>query len=571
MQAINQFGNQVESLPGFGIASGYYTDKMAEHFTSDPFYTKIPKKSESELKPKEKMEYTEVRRKPPQYITEKQRILWKKIMKRAWYHDRNFCGCTPIDCGCGMVTIISSIPILGSIIAYKMHYKMIKMCGQAGCPPKLLAAMAGNAALDFTMTLIPLLGVLLSWMKASSTRNAGIFDDWLRGESEKHRLMLEKQQNQQQKLQRPPNAATSAPQRSDRPGTASPPPRAGVPPGTAPPRAGAPPGTAPPSTAPPRAAGGPPGQTSRSGQARVPPGNSTVPGQTGRPGQTRVPPGNSTVPGQTHAPQGQPSVPTGQTRAPQGQPSAPTSQVRAPQGQLSVPTGQARAPGQPSIPTGQARAPRGQTVPGQARAPQSNPTIPSGYPKVPAGQSGQARAPQGQVDLAGVSHPSGTPSVPSGAPPVPKAQPVNPDVAPRANRQPAKRKPVAPGSPVAPPPALQSSIQANSQSPVRSAGTYRPDQAAYRPPPAGTYQRTKSPPPAGTYTHPPSYYNVQQGQPQPPPHVYNVQPYNAQPYNAQNGYNAQYAPGYNSQYYPPQHPQQYSQYPNGGYYNVHQG
>ena len=180
---------------------------MGERFsTKDPFYEKVPEKDPRLLKPNEKVEYKDKRRKPPLYISEQQRVLWKKIMKRAWYHDRNFCGCMPIDLGCGMISFVSIFPIIGSIIAYKMHYKLIKMCNQAGVPAKLQAQMVGNIGLDFMMTLVPLLGVLLSWIQSSSTRNAALFDTWLRKQSNEvaRRQTAEKQR-----------AGVQAPQRGE--------------------------------------------------------------------------------------------------------------------------------------------------------------------------------------------------------------------------------------------------------------------------------------------------------------------------------------------------------------------
>ena len=141
------------------------------------------------------MEYKEVRRKPPPNISERERKLYKSIMKRAWYHDRNFCGCTPIDLGCGMISIVTIFPIIGAIIAYKMHYKMIKMCHQAGCPNKIKAKMVSNIGIDLAISLVPLLGVLFSWMKASSTRNAALFDTWIRKESVQ-RMKAQGQQGQ---------------------------------------------------------------------------------------------------------------------------------------------------------------------------------------------------------------------------------------------------------------------------------------------------------------------------------------------------------------------------------------
>lgn len=200
-QALNKFNDKVSSIPLYETATGYYQDNMAERFsTKDPFFERIPKRDPSTLRMGEEMKYKEVRRRPPPNITEQQRKLWKAIMKRAWYHDRNFCGCTAFSLGCGMISIVSVFPFVGSIIAYRMHYQMIKMCHKAGCPAKLEAIMVGNIGVDFAMTLIPLLGVLLSWMKASSTRNAALFDTWLREESEKHNIVIPTQNNRNQRL-----------------------------------------------------------------------------------------------------------------------------------------------------------------------------------------------------------------------------------------------------------------------------------------------------------------------------------------------------------------------------------
>lgn len=109
-----------------------------------------------------------------------QRKLWKKVIKRAWYHDRNFCNCTPLDIGLGMIPVVSIIPIIGPIMAYYMHGKMSKLVIQAGGPPSLVAKMAGNIATDFLISLMPVLGTIFSWMFGASTCNAALFDTWLR-------------------------------------------------------------------------------------------------------------------------------------------------------------------------------------------------------------------------------------------------------------------------------------------------------------------------------------------------------------------------------------------------------
>lgn len=106
--------------------------------------------------------------------------IWKKIIKKAWYHDRNFCNCMPIDLGLGMIPIVSIIPMIGSLVAYAMHTNIVKLASKAGAPKKVQAKMYGNMLTDFLISLVPLLGVLFCWLNGCSTRNAAIFDTWLR-------------------------------------------------------------------------------------------------------------------------------------------------------------------------------------------------------------------------------------------------------------------------------------------------------------------------------------------------------------------------------------------------------
>lgn len=182
--ALNAFNSQVQNIPGYGVLSWLYQYEAGERIQpKDPFYECVPKNPQKQVKKGEKIEYKEVKRKAPPYITDKQRKLYKKIFRRAWYHDRNFCGCTPFSLGLGMIAIVSILPIIGAIITYKMHYKMIKMCNQAGCPAKLQAKMASNVGIDTAIALVPLLSVLFCWMNACSTRNFKLFDEWIRSEA----------------------------------------------------------------------------------------------------------------------------------------------------------------------------------------------------------------------------------------------------------------------------------------------------------------------------------------------------------------------------------------------------
>lgn len=137
--------------------------------TKDPFFEKIDDK--------------QVRRKPPPNTSEQQRQLWKKMIKRAWYHDRNFCNCLPIDLGLGMIPIVTILPLIGPWICYTMHGELIKIAADAGAPKKLLAKMGGNVTFDFLISICPVLGSIFCWMNACSTKNAALFDTWMRNQA----------------------------------------------------------------------------------------------------------------------------------------------------------------------------------------------------------------------------------------------------------------------------------------------------------------------------------------------------------------------------------------------------
>lgn len=182
--AVNAFNNRVQSIAGYKMISWLYQREAGERLQpSDPFYEYVLKSPKKLGRKGAKVEYKEVKRRAPPYLSAKQRKLYKQIYKRAWYHDRNFCGCTPIDLGLGMIALVSLLPVIGAVIAYHMHYRMISMCRKAGCPLKVQAKMVSNVGFDTLIALVPLLSVLFCWMNACSTRNFKLFDDWIRSEA----------------------------------------------------------------------------------------------------------------------------------------------------------------------------------------------------------------------------------------------------------------------------------------------------------------------------------------------------------------------------------------------------
>ncbi|SCU87294.1 LAMI_0D05490g1_1 [Lachancea mirantina] len=135
--------------------------------TKDPFYCKMPNGKRK-------------RRKLPEYCTQKEKKLWKKLQNRAWKHDRCMCGCIWVNWGLGLAPVLSILPTIGPIIMYWIHSKLISMADkELNLPPELLVKLHGNIVIDLLISLPPIIGTLFAWMNACSTRNCAMIYNYM--------------------------------------------------------------------------------------------------------------------------------------------------------------------------------------------------------------------------------------------------------------------------------------------------------------------------------------------------------------------------------------------------------
>ncbi|PRT55828.1 hypothetical protein B9G98_03448 [Wickerhamiella sorbophila] len=224
--ALGALSSTIEGIPGFGAVSTVFQAAAPDVIkTKDPFY--------------EEIDGDKKRRKAPGNVSEVQRKLWKKVMKRAWYHDRNFCNCFPIDLGLGIIPIVTILPLIGPWICYTMHAELIKYAADAGCPKKTLAKMGGNVTFDFLISICPVLGSIFCWMNACSTKNAALFDTFMRNHAARQEDLVQHstevhdvfQQDHQRRMQQARSArdAGAAPQANGGQGQRPQPQQQGIP------------------------------------------------------------------------------------------------------------------------------------------------------------------------------------------------------------------------------------------------------------------------------------------------------------------------------------------------------
>lgn len=191
MDALNSLQNQMESLPGYSIAMDWFNEKAEEKYqTKDPFYVEIHGKKK--------------RRKAPESCTREEQKAWKRIKKRAWLDDRNFFGCYPMDFGFGLAPLASLIPVIGPILMFGVHGRLITIADREfRLPPELVVKMHGNIVTDLIITLVPILGCFFSWMNACSTRNAALIHTYLVKREMKRERQAHEAQNQYQNIRVP--------------------------------------------------------------------------------------------------------------------------------------------------------------------------------------------------------------------------------------------------------------------------------------------------------------------------------------------------------------------------------
>lgn len=198
MNAINNFANQLESIPGYGMAVDWINDKASEKIvTKDPFYEEVNGKKK--------------RRHLPDGYTKQESKTWKKVRNRAWLDDKNFCGCYPVNLGVGLAPFLAWLPVIGPFIMYAIHGRLIEIANkELHLPPESVAKMHGNIIFDLLISLPPVLGSLFSWMNSCSTRNAAIIHTFMSREIiERNKREQLEEMNHKSPFDNPPQSANS--------------------------------------------------------------------------------------------------------------------------------------------------------------------------------------------------------------------------------------------------------------------------------------------------------------------------------------------------------------------------
>lgn len=159
---------QIESVPGFDEINDIWNDYAGNKFNlKDPFYVELPNGKTK-------------RRRPPETLSNPQRKVWKRIISKAWFHDRCFLNIRGMDIGLGMCPLVDLIPVIGPMLMWTMHGRILRIADDLNVPASVQAKISANIFFDFLCSLIPVLGSLFAWMNACSTRNAALIDSYLR-------------------------------------------------------------------------------------------------------------------------------------------------------------------------------------------------------------------------------------------------------------------------------------------------------------------------------------------------------------------------------------------------------
>ncbi|QLL32217.1 hypothetical protein HG536_0C03860 [Torulaspora globosa] len=186
---------------GEGYLQDRATEFAEENFqpTKDPFYEKLPNGKQ-------------VRRRLPDCCSKQESKAWKSLQNKAWSHDRSICGCCCWTQCVGWAPIMAIIPVIGPALMYWVHGKLINYADRHfHLPPDLLVKLHGNIGIDLAISLIPILGILFSWLHASSTRNCAMIYNFV-SKRAYEREAMEKRTREQQAIQR-----TEVQQHYDRP------------------------------------------------------------------------------------------------------------------------------------------------------------------------------------------------------------------------------------------------------------------------------------------------------------------------------------------------------------------
>ncbi|CAI5756811.1 unnamed protein product [Candida verbasci] len=161
---MSNLQSQLESIPGFGIATDYFNDYAEEHWNGKDPYT------DEETGKKLKL--------TPGITTKQEQKAWNRIRSQAWKDDKCLLGSCGVgmDCGLGLATFMAFFfPVIGPIITYGIHSRVISIANENfNLPNKLQGKLHSNITFDLLITLPPVIGAFFGWLHGCSTRNAAM-------------------------------------------------------------------------------------------------------------------------------------------------------------------------------------------------------------------------------------------------------------------------------------------------------------------------------------------------------------------------------------------------------------
>lgn len=155
--------DQLEGLPGYDIVMDYWNEYAKEHIkvVRNPY--------EDEKGNKLRL---------PKNSTKEEHILWRRVQRTAWVHDKCFLGSCGVgmDCGLGSVPLVVALfPVLGPLVMYGLHARLIHIVtNEYKLPNKLVLQMESQIVFDLLISLPPIIGGFFAWLNGCLTRNAGM-------------------------------------------------------------------------------------------------------------------------------------------------------------------------------------------------------------------------------------------------------------------------------------------------------------------------------------------------------------------------------------------------------------
>ncbi|GLB44882.1 putative protein with domain of unknown function (DUF4112) [Lyophyllum shimeji] len=125
---------------------------------------------------------------PPGLSARDAKIL-KSVQRRAHYLDKGFSFC---GLRFGWTFLIGLIPVVGDVSDVFLNYLLVvRKARQADIPPWLLQRMLLNNAVSAGVGFIPLVGDVMLAMYKANSRNAALFEEFLRIRGEEYLRMRE--------------------------------------------------------------------------------------------------------------------------------------------------------------------------------------------------------------------------------------------------------------------------------------------------------------------------------------------------------------------------------------------